>query len=609
MSSDTDRDHRLAQVLVQFAHTLGTDFSIQKILDHLVLSIVEILPVTGAGVMLMGQRQELHFIAASNDKVMTFEHLQNELGEGPCLEAYRYGLPVAITDLRRDTRFARFSPRAWNQGMAAVFTFPLTLDDNQLGALDLYRDTPGELTEPDLKAAQVLADVAAAYLFNAQARIDASATVARLNHRSLHDQLTGLPNRTLFEELLEQAIARARRSQHVAAVLYADLDGFKAVNDRYGHHVGDQLLSAVAGRLTRALRPGDTAARLSGDEFVVLCEDLHDSSDAESVARRIAAAVSEPFDLTGHRVTVTASVGIAFSGLGQDLPETLLRDADFAMYQAKNNGGGRLQILDTEARLAADRRDQLELDLQQAMSREQLSLVYQPIVDIRSGDMVAVEALLRWIHPERGVVEPAIVIPSAERTGLILPLGEWVLRQACRDLQFWQTYGPQIPSIAVNVSAHQVMGPAFAETVRGVLDATGVNPGAVCLEVTETVFLADVPRAVAVMRELKDLGVRLSLDDFGTGYSSPNYLRHFPFDSVKIDRSFTAGVPTDKVTRSIVAAMIDLSHGMDLTVTAEGVENSSELTEITDLGADQAQGFHLSYPLTGDQLAQYVNGS
>jgi diguanylate cyclase (GGDEF)-like protein len=606
VSRDDDRDHLLAQVLVKFAYTLGTDFSIQKILDHLVQAIVDILPVTGAGVMLMGDRQELHFIAASDTTVMTIERLQNELAEGPCLEAYQFGLPVTIDDLSVDTRFPRFSPRGLTEGMAAVFTFPLTLDDERLGALDLYRDTPGALSDEDLQAAQVLADVASAYLFNAQARIDASATVARLNHRSLHDSLTGLANRTLFEELLEQAIARARRSQNVAAVLFVDLDGFKAVNDQHGHLVGDRLLSAVARRLTRVLRPADTAARMGGDEFVVLCEDLADRGDAESVARRIAAAIADPFDLDGHRISVTASVGIAFSGPGQDVPEALLRDADFAMYQAKSGGGDRMEVLDPAARLAADRREQLELDLQHAQSRNELSLAYQPILDVHSRQMVGAEALLRWTHPERGTVEPAVVIPSAERTGLILALGEWVLRQACADLRHWQDSGIGVPAIAVNVSAHQLMGPAFAQTVERVLEATGADPQGVSLEVTETVFLADVSRAVTVMQDVKDLGVGLSLDDFGTGYSSLNYLRRFPFDRVKIDRSFTADAETDEVTRRLIGAMIDFSHGMDLTVIAEGIETSQELTQMTGLGADEAQGYHLSRPLTRDRLEEYA---
>jgi diguanylate cyclase (GGDEF)-like protein len=595
-------------VLVEFAHTLGTDFSIQRTLDHLVQSIVDMLPISGAGVMLMDDRQELHFVAASDATVMAIERIQNELGEGPCLEAYRLGIPVSIPDLHTDTRCPRFSPRAATEGMGAVFTFPLKLDEERLGALDLYRDVDGPLTPADLEAAQTLADVASAYLFNAQARIDASATIARLNHHSLHDPLTGLANRTLFEELLEQAISRARRSEQLIAVLFADLDGFKAVNDRYGHLVGDELLCGVADRLTRALRPGDTAARLGGDEFVILCEDLNESSDAELLARRIAAAVAEPFDLAGTHVRVTVSVGIAYSGLGRDLPQALLRDADFAMYQAKIDGGNQLQVLDPAARLAADRRDQLEADLQDAQSLNQLSLRYQPIVDVHTSDLVAVEALLRWQHPERGWVPPEVLIPNAERTGAILTLGEWVLRQACSDLMTWRATGLDIPSIAVNVSAHQVMGLAFPQTVERVLRDTGVDPHLVCLEVTESVFLADVPRAVAVMEAIKQLGVTLALDDFGTGYSSPNYLRQFPFDSVKIDRSFTADATTDKVTRSIVSALINVSHGMELTVTAEGVETRQELMQVTSLGADHAQGFHLSQPLSRDEVRRYVRG-
>ena len=280
-------DGGLAQVLVEFAHTLGTDFPIQRILDHLVLRIVDILPVTGAGVMVMGPMEELHFIAASNDVVTRIEGLQNELGEGPCLEAYRTGEAVAVTDLAADTRFSEFSPRAAAAGLAAVFTFPMRRDGTRLGAVDLYRDTPGALSAADLERAQTLADVAAAYLFNAQARLESSATVDQLNHLSLHDPLTGLPNQTLLEELLARAVARSRRSRHVAAVLFADLDGFKAVNDRHGHQVGDEVLRSAAARLTRLLRPGDTVARLGGDEFVVLCEDLHDSADAELVAGRI----------------------------------------------------------------------------------------------------------------------------------------------------------------------------------------------------------------------------------------------------------------------------------------------------------------------------------
>jgi diguanylate cyclase (GGDEF)-like protein len=599
------RGEALAEVLVEFAQTLGTDFSIQRILDHLVLRIVDILPVTGAGVMLMGAHDELHFIAASNDPIIKIEALQNELHEGPCLEAYRSGQPVAVTDLSVDTRFPTFSALAAAAGLAAVFTFPMRLDAARLGALDLYRETPGPLNDHDLRAAQTLADVAAAYLFNAQARIDTSATVAQLNHRSLHDGLTGLPNRALLEELLDQAVARGRRSHHPAAVLFADLDGFKAVNDRHGHHIGDDLLCAVATRLSQVLRPGDTLARLGGDEFVILCEDLHHRVDAEIVAERIAAALATPFDLDGRVVTITASVGIAFSGAGQDIPDVLLRNADFAMYEAKQHGGGHHRVLDPTARLAADRRIDLEDDLRHAERRGQLSLSYQPIIATRTGALSAVEALLRWQHPHRGVIGPGIVIPGAERTGLITEVGAWVFRQACTDLQRWRATRSGIPAVAVNLSAHQVVSSSLADTVERILGDTGADASAVVLEVTETVFLEDAPRALAVLRSLKRLGVRLSLDDFGTGYSSLRYLHQFPFDIVKIDGGFTAAVGSDKVTRSIVTAMINLGHDLDLTVIAEGVETALQLADLTDLGADQAQGFYISRPLPSEEVSEW----
>ena len=599
-----DRDPRAPSELIEeLEQTAATDPSIQKILDRLVERLVEVLPVTGAGVMLVNERQRLHFVAASDDTMMAIEGLQNELDEGPCLEAHATGEAVTIDDVGNDSRFPSFSPRALAEGLGAVFVFPLALDGDRLGALDVYRDTPGPLSDEDLQTAQVLADVAAAYLVNAQARIDASETVARLSHLHLHDPLTGLPNRTLFEERLEQAIARARRSHLVVAVLFADLDGFKDVNDRYGHEAGDELLSAAATRLAAALRPGDTVARLGGDEFVVICEDLHEEAEAERVAERLTAALAAPFELSGGQcVALTASLGLAFSGPGRDITRAMLRDADFAMYQAKHQGGGHHQVVNVAARSAAERREHLDRDLRHAQDRGELVLAYQPIVDLRSGDRAAVEALLRWDHPDRGRVMPDVVIPSAERTGLIRSVGEWVLRQACLDIRRWHELGITVPQVAVNVSALQVADPAFARIVERVLSDTGADPGSVCLEVTERAFLVDTPRVLAVLEEVRGFGVRLVLDDFGTGYSSLNYLRQFPFDAVKIDHSFTAAVSTDQVTRSVVRAMIDLGHVLGLTVTAEGVETPALLEEVIALGADHAQGFHIGHPADAEQF-------
>jgi diguanylate cyclase (GGDEF)-like protein len=602
-----DNGDQLRDLLAEFAHTLGGDFRIQEILDHLVRRIVDVLPISGSGVMVMGPADELHFVAASNDVILEVESLQNELTEGPCLEAYRSGSPVAVPDLSVDTRFPQFSPRALEAGMAAVFTFPMSLDGTRFGALDLYRDGPGGLDREDMDSAQVMADVAAAYIHNARGRADASDTLDALRLRSLHDPLTGLPNRTLLKERLEQAVARAGRSHQVVAVLFVDLDRFKAVNDKFGHLMGDQLLVAVASRLRRLLRAGDTVARLSGDEFVIMCEALDKPEMAERVAERVAEAFGPPFELDGAALQITASVGLAFCGPGEDMPETLLRDADFAMYQAKQAGGGHHQISDAAARLATDHRGRLGRELRTAVGRGEFELAYQPLVNVQDATMTAVEALLRWQHPDRGWVMPAEILPIAEPSGMILEIGEYVLTQACRDLRHWEEeYGSAIPCVTVNVSPYQVMAPGFHQTVDRILSTTGTDPQKVLLEVTESAFLEDGPRALSVLEKTKALGVGLVLDDFGTGYSSLSYLRRFPFDIIKIDQSFVSGLSTDHSTRKIVAAIIDLAHALDLSVVAEGIETEEQLAEVTSLGTDRAQGYYLCRPMLVDQIDRRV---
>lgn len=602
-----NQSEQLADLLADFAHTLGGDFRIQDILDRLVTRIIDVLPVTGAGVMLMGAANELHFVAASNDTIFEIEAAQNDLLEGPCLAAYRSGTPVAIPDLGSDERFPRFSPRARRAGLAAVFTFPMTLDGMRFGALDLYRDEVGELNEPDMRTAQILADVAAAYIHNAQGRAEAVDRLDFLRERNLHDPLTGLPNRTLLKERLEHAIARASRTNEVVAVLYVDLDHFKVVNDRFGHHVGDRLLIAVAKRLGEVVRGSDTLARLSGDEFVILCEGIDEAGSADRVADRVNAALAPLFEIDGHSLHLTASVGVAFAGPGKEVPESLLRDADFAMYQAKNAGGGRHQAFDWAARVVQEQRRHLTRELRSALGGDQFQLAYQPVVDVRDGHLVSVEALLRWQNPTRGLVMPNEILPIAEPTGFILEIGEWVLRQACRDLQHWrQLYGHAVPQVAVNVSPFQVMAPDFAVTLERVLAETDTDAADVGLEVTESVFLEDGPRALSVMQNIADLGVSLVLDDFGTGFSSLNYLRHFPFDTVKIDQTFIGGLGVDDGTYDILAAIIALAHTLQLSVVAEGIETKEQLTQVTDLGSDRGQGYHICRPMLVADIDQTI---
>src|ERR1700722_9686785 len=410
-----------------------TDFPIQAILERLVGRIVEVLPITGAGVTLISPLTAPEYVAASDEAALRFEQLQTELGEGPCLAAYRIGEAVAVTDIAADDRFQVFGPRAVEAGLAAVFTFPLRQGDKRLGALDLYRDTPGPLSDDDMAAAQTLADVTAAYLVNAQGREALRSASERSYQSSVHDALTGLPNRTLLLERIGHSLRRGRRSNKILAVLFADLDSFKAVNDVHGHQVGDALLVAVANRMTGLLRPGDTLARISGDEFVILCEDLDHEGQAERIATRIADALVVPFQLAGLEVDISASVGIAFAGGGDHGPDQILEDADVAMYQAKRKGGGHHQLIDLRERHLADFRAGLQRDLRHAVAGGQLRAEYQPIVRTEDGRLVGVEPLLRWDHPTRGPIAPLMMIPLAEQAGLIGGVGRVGVGSAYAD--------------------------------------------------------------------------------------------------------------------------------------------------------------------------------
>jgi diguanylate cyclase (GGDEF)-like protein len=604
----------LSYVLREFAHTLVTDFPIQGILDHLVERIVSILPITGAGVTVISSGADPHYVAASNEAALRFEALQSELGEGPCMEAFRTGRSVSVADLRTETRFPKFAPRALEAGLVAVFAFPLRSGSQPLGALDLYRDEPGRLSAEALDTAQVLADVAAAYLINAQARVDLRRSSEQSREQAMHDALTGLPNRLLFLERLDHAVRRAGGSSRTAAVLFVDLDRFKLVNDAHGHGVGDELLVAVADRLSSELRPGDTLARMSGDEFVVLCENLDGRSEVavrrqvDGIAGRIGAAIASPFVLSGVEVGVTASVGIALSGPRTEPSEQLLVDADAAMYQAKRKGGDRHQIVDLLEQHVTDERAELESDLQSAVAHGELRTDYQPIVETASGRVVGAEALVRWEHPSRGLVMPNVLIPIAEQSGLITEVGLWVLRQACRDRRRWRHRRGDADDLAisVNVSAYQLMSHDYTAAVADVLAETDTDPTLVILEVTESVFAQDSGRARVILDELKGLGVRLALDDFGTGYCSLNYLRQFPIDIVKIDRDFVVDMKDDHASRVIVAAIIDLAHALGMTVVAEGIETAEQRERLAALDCDSCQGYYFSRPVSAANLDRLI---
>lgn len=592
----------LSSVLSEFAETMLTDFRIQAILDQLVERIVDVLPISSAGVTLISPGSSPQYVASSDPVSLVFERLQTDLSQGPCLLAYRSGEPVLIPDLAADDRFPLFGPPAVAAGIAAVFTFPMRHGEGRLGALDLYRDTIGALDTDDVAAAQTLANVAAAYLLNAHARQQTLEARDRFRDNALHDALTGLPNRVLLGQRLEHAAARAQRSQTMAAVLFIDLDRFKQVNDTYGHAVGDGLLVDVGARLASLVRPSDTLARISGDEFVILCEDLSAPGDAERLAGRIDRAFAAPFTAAGVDLVITASVGIAYSGPGQAITYQLVSDADAAMYQAKRRGGA-AHVIDLRDATSVAQPQDLVADLRAATAAGALDLAYQPIVRTIDGRLTGVEALLRWTHPSIGPIPALTAIAVAEHDDLIQDIGAWVLERGCHDQVSWAAeYPDKRLELSVNVSARQIMGRDFASTVKKVLRNTGMNPADLVLEVTEGIVISDVEQAMAVLGDLRALGVRLALDDFGTGYSSLSYLRRFPVDIIKIDQVFTAAVGREPASAAIVAAVTQLAHVLGMTVTAEGVETADQRDELERIGCENAQGFHYARPMTSQDI-------
>jgi len=603
-------EEQLSSLLSEFARTMLTDFPIQSILDHLVQRIVDILPISAAGVTLITPSVGPRYVAASDSSALRYEELQTEMGEGPCLAAYRTGKAVSVPDLRTETRFKQFAPAALEAGLRAAFTFPLHQGARRLGALDLYRDTPGALSKADLITAQTLADVTSAYLLNAQARSELQDSTARSQERAMQDPLTGLPNRALLLERIAHAEKRSRRSAKFLALLFVDLDEFKAVNDAHGHAAGDELLVAVGQRIGAQLRPGDTLARLSGDEFVVLCEELDAESQSGVIAKRILDGLAVPFSLSAVEIKITASVGIAFAGQGDHVPDQLLHDADIAMYQVKRKGGASHQVIDLREQHLAGQRTTMARDLRDAMVRRELQTEYQPIVRMADGRITGAEALLHWDHTAHGEIPPTTIIPIAEQTGLIIEIGRWVLERACADRHKWGRDDTDDPlGVAVNVSAQQLMAPGFTAMVAAVVANTDTTPELLTLEMTESVFVQDAARAVVVLGELSALGVKLALDDFGTGYSSLVYLKDFPIDIIKIDRAFIADITQDPTSDAIVATIVDLCHRLGKVVITEGVETSDQRDALARLGSDSYQGFYFERSLSADQLATLTKPS
>ena len=522
----------------------------------------------------------------------------------------RRAAPVWIDTAATDTVEIPRLPHIVDAGFASLFAFPVMIGSEVVAVLEFFSR---ERVAPDESLLRLMAQIGT----QLGRVIERRRAQDKLLHDALHDPLTQLGNRKLFLDRLAHLLKRARRlPDNHFAVLFVDLDRFKSINDGLGHQSGDQLIIATAERLTTCLRQTDLVvrdpslsrehlvARLGGDEFVILLDQVTGAEGAIVVAERIMGVLAEPFEVADQRVFVTASVGIALSASGYADVEDILRDADIAMYHAKQTGRARWVMFDQTMQLAAVRRLQLEADLRAALRDQQFFLHFQPIVAPRDGRVRGFEALLRWRHPVHGVVSPAEFIPVMEETGMIEQVGAWVLDTACRQLRDWQrTYDPQL-SMSVNVSAVQFTGERLVEVVTRVLADTGIAPASLKLELTESAVMADAEHALGVFAQLKALGVLVSLDDFGTGYSSLSYLRRLPIDTLKIDRSFVSKLDCFDDKRQIVEVVLMLARALGLDVVAEGVETEAELDLLRDMGSDLVQGYYYYRPLAPEDAAR-----
>jgi diguanylate cyclase (GGDEF)-like protein len=428
----------------------------------------------------------------------------------------------------------------------------------------------------------------------------------QIKHLAYHDTLTGLPNRVLFHDRLQQALSQAIREEHPMGVMFLDLDRFKIINDTLGHDVGDELLKAVSQRLINCIRQGDTVVRLGGDEFTIILPVIGKAEDAAFVAQKILITLAEPFLLNHQELHITSSIGISLYPNDGGDTQTLIKNADIAMYRAKDLGKNNYQFYTADMNSRALETINLENALRHALERNELLLHYQPQIDIRTGRIVGVEALVRWQHPEFGLVSPVKFIPIAEETNLIIPIGEWVLRTACEQGVRWREQGLPVWRMAVNLSARQFRHQDLLQPIRRILQETGFDPHHLELEITESLIMQGAGKTIAILEALDEMGIRLSLDDFGTGYSSLSYLKRFPIDTVKIDRSFVRDIHTDPNDAAITSAIIAMAHSLRLSVIAEGVETEEQLAFLRERNCNEYQGYYFSKPLPAEQVERLV---
>jgi diguanylate cyclase (GGDEF)-like protein len=516
--------------------------------------------------------------------------------------AVQSGQPYISNDYLNDPRMTRFRERLRKNGVRSVASFPFIKDGQSVGYLNFQSDQLGVFTPELTDLLQRLADNVAFALGNFDRAEQKKQADDRIQYLATHDNLTGLPNRGTFMELLEQSIKSARRHNSACAVLFIDLDRFKVINDSLGHAAGDALLIEVANRLRSSVRESDVVARLGGDEFVVILEDAVDRDHVAEVARKILETLMRPIVLGGHECRATGSIGIAlFPDNGGDA-QTLTKNADMAMYLAKEDGKNDFRFFSPEVRSQSIERLVLETSLRHALELNQFSLHYQPKLDIASGQINGVEALLRWTHPDLGQLPPMKFIPLAEETGLIVPIGRWVLRTACSQNVAWRRAGLPEIAIAVNLSPRQFSDENLLRDIDDILNDTGMSPKLLQLEITESMMMQNVQRAIKLLDQIQSRGIRLAIDDFGTGYSSMSMMKQFPIDTIKIDRSFVRDLEKNAEDRAIAMAIINMGKALGLTVVAEGVETSEQDEFLRTHACDELQGYLFCKPVPAAEI-------